>query len=176
MICWSWAKLTRKTGQSPPTNLGGLTIQTIANNVVLEPQETVIAFLQRMQRDQILQSRYAAAPICAIMEALGPEDGRMVPWTTNTVLFNWLGGELSGPKRAGVDVVEVTVGRDVFGFFVTAGLAQGKMWIKLRGASLGLQELDEIGIDLKGLVQWTVEKPNAIKPITEFRKYQKRKL
>lgn len=56
------------------------------NATSIKQDETVLAFLKRMQAEQILQTRHAAAPRLAVMEDLG-DTGDLVPWVANTALF-----------------------------------------------------------------------------------------
>lgn len=58
----------------------------MVNITFVRPEETVLSFLQRMQAEQTLQTRYAAAPRLSVMDALG-DAGELVPWVANTALF-----------------------------------------------------------------------------------------
>lgn len=74
------------TGDRSAVNLGGQTLQTVINLASIEPEETVLSLLRRMQDTQTLQSRHAAAPRFHLMEALG-DAGELVPWVANMALF-----------------------------------------------------------------------------------------
>lgn len=74
------------TGERSAADLRGQTLQTVVNITFVRPEETVLSFLQRMQAEQTLQTRHAAAPRLSVMDALG-DAGELVPWIANTALF-----------------------------------------------------------------------------------------
>ncbi|KAH8879155.1 acetyl-CoA synthetase-like protein [Thozetella sp. PMI_491] len=162
-----WPFLPKSLGERPATDVGGLTIQVVVNLVSIVSGETVLSFLRRMQTTQTLQTRYASAPRLAIMDALGPDAGPLIPWIATTALFNWIGAQRAqNSSFEHIAQADVSVRREAFGFFVVGGLAQGLsgedevMWMTLRGATLGLRELTEMAEELGRLTRWLLRKDN----------------
>ena len=132
-------------------------MQTVVNLVALESNETVATFLQRMQDMQLEQTKHAASPRLVLMEALGPEDGPLVPWIANIALFNWLGSRKTGASTGErvTQVLEIGVNRTGFGLFIVGGMASpDTMYIKLRGATIGEEQARQMTDELGSLVLW----------------------
>lgn len=160
------------TGHETVSNLGGQTIQTVANLVGLEPNETVLAFLQRTQFDQTQQTKYANAPRGLVMEALGPDAGPLVPWITNTALFNWLGAKQPGQGQfsSGLELARVIHSQEAFSFFLMASMtATQHVWMMLKGATFGQQALGEMLERLERLATWLVEEENWARSVVDFK-------
>lgn len=69
---------------------------------------------------------------------------------------NWSPAKTASSYEA-FDIVDVALSWDVFSFMVMGGLAgEEKMWLRLRGATLGSKELDSIGAELGMLTRWLV--------------------
>lgn len=81
-----WPFWPKSLGERSAADLRGQTLQTVVNITSVTAQETVLSFLKRMQAEQLLQTRHAAAPRLAVMDALG-DAGELVPWVANTALF-----------------------------------------------------------------------------------------
>jgi hypothetical protein len=151
--------------------VGGLTIQTVNNLVAIEPGETVLALLKRMQETQSLQTRHASAPRALVMDALGPESAELYPWIPSNATFNWVGANMPSSKDQfkQIEVVDVVISRGMFGFFLMGGMVvmnEGvKLWIKVQGATFGESELDQMAGELQRLTQWLVEERNWVRRV-----------
>lgn len=78
--------MTLPIGERPAADIRGQTLQTVVSITSVEQEETVLSYLKRMQAEQTLQTRHAAAPRLSVMNDLG-ESGELVPWVANTALF-----------------------------------------------------------------------------------------
>lgn len=160
------------TGQESVSNLRGQTIQTVANLVGLEPNETVLAFLQRTQFDQTQQTIHANAPRGLVMEALGHDAGPLVPWITNTAMFNWLGAKMPGQGHfsSGLELAPAVSSQEAFSFLLMASMtATQHVWMQLRGATFGQQVLGRMLEKLERLATWLVAEENWARAVVDFR-------
>jgi hypothetical protein len=171
-----WPFFPKSWDERSASDLGGLTIQTVVNLVSIAHEETVVAFLRRLQATQILQTRHAAAPRVALMEALGPEAGPLVPWITNVALFSWLGSQrMQDNSFRHIELARVQASHEAFGFFVIGGVFQGSgegkggIWISLKGATFGQRELEKLANELQLLTTWLVEEEHWDMNANEFR-------
>jgi hypothetical protein len=74
-------------------NVQGPTVQIATNIIPLAPEETVLALLQRLQVEQALLTKYAAAPFGAVHARLNeesPGSGHLAHEIWKRQIFNWL--------------------------------------------------------------------------------------
>ena len=72
-----------------PLNIAGPTMEHTINIVPVDPEETTVTFLSRIQDDQKEQSTHTTAPFLAIMSDLDEEDGLMVHDIGRRQVMNW---------------------------------------------------------------------------------------
>ena len=72
-----------------PLNIAGPTMGCTINLIPVDPQCESLAFMTRIQEDQIEHSRYINAPFSAIMEQLGEREGALVHDLARRQVFNW---------------------------------------------------------------------------------------
>ncbi|KAK4443049.1 hypothetical protein QBC34DRAFT_443652, partial [Podospora aff. communis PSN243] len=170
-----WPFLPKSLGDYPASDVGGLTIQTVNNLVAIDPNESVIALLKRMQESQTLQTKYASAPRALVMDALGPESAELYPWIPSNATFNWVGANMPSSKDQykQIEVVDVVISRGMFGFFVMGGMIVMKdgvkVWIKVQGATFEGSELDGFAASLQRLTQWLVREENWGREVNQSR-------
>ena len=80
-LCRSWPFLEKHIAHflPDPMDIPGPTIEYVFNKIELHPNdEPVLAFLQRLQREQDSLTKHARVPMLALREHLGREDGNML--------------------------------------------------------------------------------------------------
>ncbi|KAK3682370.1 hypothetical protein B0T22DRAFT_386771 [Podospora appendiculata] len=155
-----------QTGDYPASDVGGLTIQSIINLVSIQRDETAIAFMQRIQAAQKLQTKHASAPRRAIFDAIGPDAAAMVPWVGVAANFNWLGANMRETKDrfSSFEIAGILIDRRVFGCFLMGGMMASesgtKLWIDLHGTTFSLAELHDMTRELEQLTTWLLDESN----------------
>ncbi|KAL9008941.1 MAG: hypothetical protein Q9173_005983 [Seirophora scorigena] len=74
---------------SNPLDIAGRTMSCTINVLPVSEEEPCVAFLQRIQNDQMEQSAHTTAPFSAVMQALGAEEGPMMHDIGRRQVFNW---------------------------------------------------------------------------------------
>ena len=69
------------------SDVGGQLINPVMDLISLNPGESKLAFLERLQEEQILQSKHAAAPLKEIMRGLDPETADLFPQYSTCLLY-----------------------------------------------------------------------------------------
>ncbi|KAF2434213.1 acetyl-CoA synthetase-like protein [Tothia fuscella] len=146
--------------QFEATDVAGPTIQSVINLIKVNPQETVIAFLHRMQEDQTNLTKHASAPWKEIMAALGPDAGKLLSIVTQAQIFNWVPemGTTGTNPFSHFEILKAVVRPEV-GLAVNAGLGgkeSGTMFLHIRGDGLDFRALQEIAYDLEKIIRWIV--------------------
>ena len=72
-----------------PLDIAGPTMEHTINILPVDPEETTVAFLIRIQDDQKEQSTYTTAPFSAIMKHLDEEEGLLVHDIGRRQVMNW---------------------------------------------------------------------------------------
>ncbi|KAI4089435.1 MAG: hypothetical protein LQ344_005437 [Seirophora lacunosa] len=72
-----------------PLDIAGPTMSCTINVLPISEEEGCVEFLQRIQNDQMEQSAHATAPLSAVMQALGAEEGPMIHDIGRRQVFNW---------------------------------------------------------------------------------------
>ena len=72
-----------------PLDIAGPTMEHTINIIPVDPEETTVAFLSRIQDDQKEQSTHTPAPFSAIINHLDKEDGLMVHDIGRRQVMNW---------------------------------------------------------------------------------------
>jgi hypothetical protein len=91
----SWPFMPQWQNSRMPSamNVQGPTVQIATNIIPLAPEKTVLALLQRLQEEQELLTKYAAAPFGAVHTRLNeesPGSGHLVHEIWKRQIFNWL--------------------------------------------------------------------------------------
>jgi hypothetical protein len=79
-------------------DVGGQTLQPVLNHISLDPSETCLDYLNRLQVDAHQQTKYAAAPLKSIMADLDPSVVDLFPDYLVGCRFNWLGTNINRGK------------------------------------------------------------------------------
>lgn len=167
-------KSLHETGKWEATDVAGPTISSVINLIpITDPSESVLAFLQRMQVDQVNLTKYAAAPWREIMASLGKKDGGLIPQVTTTQIFNWVPGfGTTGTDPYSCFRVVNAVVRPLVGFGVNAGLGGEKgctVFLHLRGDAFGALEMKTLAGELERIVLWILEEANWGRGVGAFR-------
>ena len=72
-----------------PLDIAGPTMGCTINILPVSSEETVLAFLARIQEDQKEQSTHANAPFSEIMNQLGEQEGQIIYDIARRQVFNW---------------------------------------------------------------------------------------
>ncbi len=164
-------KALESMGQFEATDIAGPTIQSVINLIQFKPDETVVAFLCRMQEDQTNLTKYASAPWREIIAGLG-ESGHLIQTTTCNQIFNWV----PGMGSTGTDpyfnfkVVNAIVRPEV-GLAVNAGLGGADfstIFLHLRGDVISKDGLLQICRDLESITRWMMEREHWDTPVGLF--------
>ncbi|KAK3332214.1 hypothetical protein B0T19DRAFT_398001 [Cercophora scortea] len=130
------------------------------------PKSMAIAFMQRIQAAQILQTKHASAPRRAIFDAIGPDAAAMVPWIGVAANFNWLGANMRETKDrfSSFEIAGILIDRRVFGCFLMGGMMASEsgvnLWIDLHGTTFTLADLHDMTRELERLTTWLLDESN----------------
>lgn len=168
---------TTKTSSLPAyiqvSDVGGQLISPVLNLISLIPGESKLTFLERLQEEQILQSKYAPAPFKEIMRGMDAESARLFPRYSTDSMFNWLGTNVQGTNTYdNLEIVQISNRRDVHRFYNGASLVRdGKgndsIVLRIKGSVFTIAELEDIGIKIEKAVSWLME--DLDRPVGDFR-------
>ena len=105
-------------------DIPGPTWQGVVNKVTIDPHESVLQLLQRMQTLQSEQTLNAHAPLFAIKAQLGEKDGEVFEDALRRQVFNWLPGMGQEQGGGGLRSVQVQSRADT-GFSWNCGVVGG---------------------------------------------------
>jgi hypothetical protein len=164
-------KALENTGQFEATDVAGPTIQSVINLIEFKPEESVVAFLSRMQEDQTNLTKYASAPWREIIAALG-ESGHLIQTITCNQIFNWVPGMGSKGTDPFLNFKLLNaVVRPQVGLAINAGLGgadSSTIFLHLRGDAMDQSEFTQMCQDLERITRWIVEKEHWDTPIGRF--------
>jgi hypothetical protein len=165
-------KAMAESGQYEATEVAGPTIQSVINLVEIKRDETVAAFLSRMQEDQTNLTRYASAPWRDLMSTLG-DAGHMLPDVTQAQVYNWVPGMgTTGTNPYNNFEMLSAVVRPQVGVAVNAGLGgpEGRtLFMHVRGDSLSDVEMLDMAKQLEAVTTWLVNRSNWEAHVSGFR-------
>jgi hypothetical protein len=165
-------KSVEATGQWEATDVAGPTIESVINLIPINPSETILDFLQKMQEDQLNLTKYASTPWREIMASLG-EAGKMIPEVNTTQIFNWVPGfGTTGTNPYDNFRMVNAVVRPQVGLAVNAGLGGEKsttIFLHLRGDALTVEELQELAKELERITVWITKLENWEREVGGFK-------
>ena len=156
-------------------DVAGPTFNAVTNLIPVEHSESGLAFLNRLQAEQLELTKYAHAPWRRIMAALdelhpGEHAGEMIPETHSTYLLTWTPGGLGEYERIRI---ANAVNRCALGMIFIAALGgeQATMYgisIRYDAANFSAEEGLVFVKDVEKAVLWLLEEENWDRPIGEF--------
>ncbi|ETS75223.1 hypothetical protein PFICI_13707 [Pestalotiopsis fici W106-1] len=156
-------KILEATGQFEATDVSGPTMQAVMNVVEYRPDETVLQFLERMQKDQLDLTAHAPAPLRQIMSALG-DDGNMLLEILGHCSFNWvpgMGTYGTNPNQNFETISSIVrVRQGLSSNFGLGGPDGTTFFIDLRSIHFDLDGLQEVAVELEEIVKWLLTKEN----------------
>lgn len=157
-------------------DVAGPTFEVVINLIEVRKEETVIDFLDRLQKDQDQLTRYSHAPWHGIMDALGttPDGtgaGDMLPAITRTQILSWA-PPFDKAGGANLEVIKFSA-RPVVGLDIVARLAGAdsstimfSMWWDV--TSFSREWAQETAACLQELTCWLTESVNWYAPVGDF--------
>lgn len=156
-------------------DVAGPTYNGATNLIAVQRGESALGYLEKLQAEQLLLTKYANAPWRRIVEGLdalhpGEEAGKLVADTHSTYFLTWIPGVLGEYER--IRVANLVI-RCALGLVFVAGLGgpDGTMFgVSLRWdvANYSRGETMEFMKDVEKAVLWLVEEENWGKPLGEF--------
>lgn len=158
--------------QYEATDVSGPAYQNVTNLVEIKEEETVLAFLERMQEEQTLLSKYAAAPLKEIMKGL--EDGeRLVPKVIGAQVYNWVPGlGTTGTNPHHHHEVLNAVVRPHLGLSLNCGLGGPQnqtVIMQVRGDGFDLDGLRKVGEEIKAITKWLVSREHRESAVGKYK-------
>lgn len=171
--------LEQAGGRFEATDVSGPTYQMVFNVVEVDrsAKETVLAFLDRMQEDQKLLTKYSAVPIREVMKGLdklSPGAGDLLPRIIDTQHFNWV----PGLGTTGTDPQQhvkmlAAVNKPTIGVILSAGLGgQENQTIFLNvfgdGEYVVKDDAARLGEQVQVVTKWLATSGNWNTPVADF--------
>lgn len=164
------------------TDVAGPTYTMVFNLVEVNKggRETVVQFLQRMQDEQTLLTKYASAPLGDMMKGLddvSPGAGALLPRLMDTQHFNWrpgLGTTGTDPYQH-LRMLEMTV-RPTTGLVWHAGLGGPRsqtlfMLVYSDGARVTRDDAASMGALAVAVTKWLTTRENWARPVADFKMF-----
>ena len=154
------------------SDVDGQLINPILNLISIQSGETKLAFLERLQEEQELQSKHAAAPWKEIMRGMDSETAELFPEYSTECVYNWLGTNFqSSNAYENMELLEVVNRRDVHRFYVGASLISGeseneKVMLHIKGSVFKISEMADFAMSIEKVATWLIEDLNM--PIEGF--------
>lgn len=163
-----------KAANLQASDIGGQLFQSVLNIVSLNPSETTLDFLTRLQDEQVTQTKYASAPWKEIMRGLDQESAALFPTLATNCFFNWLGSNIQGANAyTNIELLEAFIRRDVATFVNNASMVGGKdgdkIMLHLRGSVWSIEELRGFAEQIGAATAWLTDGKNWSRPVEEFR-------
>ncbi|KAL1610791.1 putative NRPS-like protein biosynthetic cluster [Paraconiothyrium brasiliense] len=155
------------------SDVGGQLINPIMDLISLTPGESKLAFLERLQEEQLLQSKHAAAPLKKIMRGFDAETAELFPHYSTECVYNWLGTNIKGTNAyENLEFVEAVNRRDVHRFYNGASLVRdGKgndsVVLQIKGSVFTIEEMEGFGRKIEKVAMWLME--DLEQPVEGFR-------
>jgi hypothetical protein len=145
------------------SDVGGQIINPVFNLISLNPGESKLTFLERLQEEQLLQSKHAAAPLKEIMRGLDPETAERFPDYCTECVYNWLGTNIKGTNAyENLEVLGAINRRDVHRFYNGASLVRdGKgndsIVLQIKGSVFSIAEMEQFGKKIEKVACWLMQ-------------------
>ncbi|KAL4916104.1 hypothetical protein BDW62DRAFT_202941 [Aspergillus aurantiobrunneus] len=158
-------------GEFGASDVAGPTLQSVINLMEIDPDETVLSLLDRVQAEQIALTRYATAPFRQIMRGLGAA-GDMLPWIVGHQAFNWvpaMGGVVNNQYR-NMDMVGLYANPSA-GIGVLAGMGgsgSNRVFLQAFGQVESSEKLRELLICMERVAVWLTERSHWGCPVGGF--------
>ncbi|KAI3395324.1 hypothetical protein diail_1436 [Diaporthe ilicicola] len=155
------------------TDVSGPTYQNVINLIEVSRSsgETVLDFLGRVQREQTLLTKHAAAPLREIMRGLD-NGAKLVPEVIGAQVYNWVPGlGTMGTNPHHHHEVLSAVVRPHLGLNLNCGLggAQNQtVIVQVRGDGFDLGGLRKVGEEIEAITKWLVTRDNWGNPVGGF--------
>lgn len=160
------------------TDVGGPVFQMVFDVVEVNKsaKETVVGFLERMQDNQTAISKYATAPLQAIMKGLNdisPGTGDLLPKIAGSAHFNWVPGFATATSDMFQNYNMAATARSGTGACFHAGLGGEKnqtVFVRVIGDGfrVSLEDARLMGEQILAITKWLVTEDNWSSPITQF--------
>lgn len=157
------------------SDVSGPTMNAVTNVIPVDPSETALAFLNRLQAEQLELTKYSHAPWRRVIDALnalhpGENAGEFLYETHRTQFLTWVPGALGDYER--IRVAQIAI-RAALGLVFVAGLGgptATTYGISLRWdvANYSAEETMRFTKDVERGVLWMLEEENWGKPVGEF--------
>lgn len=158
------------------TDVSGPTYQNVINLIEVDRTgsdggETVLGFLRRVQAEQTLLTRHAAAPLREIMAGL--EGGReLVPEVIGAQVYNWVPGlGTMGTNPHHHHEVLSAVVRPHLGLSLNCGMGGPEnqtVIVQVRGDGFELSGLRKVGEEIEAITKWLMTRSNWEAPMGKF--------
>jgi len=154
------------------SDVAGPTIQTVTNLVEIKPEESTVAFLERVQEDQNNLTKYASAPLHDIITNLGAHAGPMVLDVLRAQIFNWVPGmgTTGTTPFSNFECVSVVARPDI-GLAINAGMGGENgdtIFLHLRGIAFSKAELLRTARDLEKITCWMADEKHRDAPVGRY--------
>jgi hypothetical protein len=142
------------------SDVGGQLINPVLDLISLNPGESKLTFLERLQEEQILQSKHAAAPLKEIMRGLDPEAAEQFPDYCTECIYNWLGTNIKGTNAyENIEILGTLNRRDVHRLCINASLVRdGKgndsIMLHIKSSVFSIAEMEEFGRKIEKVACW----------------------
>jgi hypothetical protein len=158
------------------SDVNGPVMQGVCNLVSVDPNESIIQYLHRLQMDQRELSVYADAPLKRVIDELnadGSGDGDMAVEVHRTQFISWVPGFLG--EYENIDVAQLAIRCDA-GLVVVAGLGgpTGTMLIMTTRWDVANYTRELTRAYLKHIeltMLWMIDKHNFDKPVADLLSY-----
>lgn len=157
------------------SDVAGPTMNAVTNLISVDPTETTLAFLTRLQADQLQLTAHSHAPWRRIIDALntlhpGENAGSLLYETHRTQFLTWVPGVLGEYERMRVAAIAI---RAALGLVFVAGLGGPRATsygISLRWdvANYSVGETMRFVRDVERAVLWMLEEGNWGRGVGEF--------
>lgn len=158
--------------QFEATDVSGPTYQNVTNLVEIQESETVLAFMGRVQEEQTLLTKHAAAPWREIMKGL-EEGDKLIPKVISAQVYNWVPGlGTTGTNPHQHHELLNAIVRPHQGLSLNCGLGgpQNQTFIvQVRGDGFDRDGLRKVGEEVEAITRWLVSKEHWESAVGEFK-------
>ncbi|KAI9925101.1 hypothetical protein MW887_006509 [Aspergillus wentii] len=161
---------------SDAADVGGPTFTGVLNLVDYQPEETVLAYLQRMQHYQAKLTQHASVPWNEVFRKLGGSASEVLSAVTSSLNFNWMPG-LGAMIRGGnpyekLELAQVSARTNV-GMVVNSGAIGddgSQIVILIQGAvsNRSTQWVTRVAEHLKKIALWMADEESYHRPVGDF--------
>lgn len=158
---------------SQASDVNGPVMQGVCNVIEVNPGETMLNFLQNLQREQLELTHYADAPLLRVIDALnsdGSGAGDMAIEVHRTQFLTWVPGFLG--EYENFDVAQLAI-RCAAGLVIVAGLGgpEGTTFIMTTRwdvANYSREEAKSFLRDIEAVVMWLIDPKNFESPLASI--------